>query len=554
MADAVIARAFLQRMKFSEPAANEAIDKEGLDSIDELAELNPKRCEKIVDRIVKPGGLDAAGQPNRGIYVPERAITNLTHASHLAKMWKRCQRPYTLANINLGDDLATARRQMELEIGHKNDFSSIVPLTNKDLGDRNFFDLEEEIREIALQYRHSTGVSVGGVLRNDLIPKPHNQDHAANYSNHDDEAVARMEIVLPAHAARPAHELEESKTRRWNRIAIECNNICFNILWRLFKDTRFSGHISIKMQRERDGRAAMIAIKLNVCGPNANEDLNHLNRQRADASSYDGEKKNYGWTKHVAKLRRIFKIQEGLETAEPRKYHAFSETEKVAFLKNSCHSVHCKVGISTVIANPHLRNDFEQAQVHIWQMAQQSMGMEKIPARRNVSETRTGRGGRGARGDRGGGGRGGGGRGGGGGPPRGPWDVAGGRFDMEGINAGKYDGHLNKFRSRNGSYSDAEYKKLHPMIKRKRYLETHNADGSKKPRDAAGGAAGGNDRRIAELEASLAESQGVVKGLEMQLTSNQQEEEQQYRPSGRGNDALVPYGHTRTALKKQGRT
>ena len=106
-------------MKFSQDVANEAIDKEGLDSIDELLELNLKRCEKIVDRIVKPGGLDAAGQPNRGIYVPERAITNLTHASHLAKMWKRCQRPYTMANINLGDDLATARRQMELEIGHK---------------------------------------------------------------------------------------------------------------------------------------------------------------------------------------------------------------------------------------------------------------------------------------------------------------------------------------------------------------------------------------------------------------------------------------------------
>ena len=42
MADVVAARAWLQRMKFSVAAANEAIDKEGLDSIDELLELNPK--------------------------------------------------------------------------------------------------------------------------------------------------------------------------------------------------------------------------------------------------------------------------------------------------------------------------------------------------------------------------------------------------------------------------------------------------------------------------------------------------------------------------------
>ena len=85
------------------------------------------------------------------------------------------------------------------------------------------------------------------------------------------------------------------------------------------------------------------------------------------------------------------------------------------------------------------------------------------------------------------------------------------------------------------------------MIKRKRYLNARNADGSKKSPPAA---AGGDKRRLAELEASLAESEGVVKGLEMQLKAGggRDEEEQ----SNEGNDALVPYGHTRTPFKKRG--
>ena len=56
MADRVPARDFHQLMMFSLEAANDLIDEEGLDSIEELVDLTPKRCERIVDRLVKPGG------------------------------------------------------------------------------------------------------------------------------------------------------------------------------------------------------------------------------------------------------------------------------------------------------------------------------------------------------------------------------------------------------------------------------------------------------------------------------------------------------------------
>ena len=49
--------------------------------------------------------------------------------------------------------------------------------------------------------------------------------------------------------------------------------------------------------------------------------------------------------------------------------------------------------------------------------------------------------------------------------------------DFRGIEEGKYDGHLDNFTFKNG-YSDKEWKALHPMVKRKKFLS--RADKGKK--------------------------------------------------------------------------
>ena len=50
MAAVVAARAFWDRMRFSLPAANRLIEKEELDTIEDLRELDSKRCERIVGK------------------------------------------------------------------------------------------------------------------------------------------------------------------------------------------------------------------------------------------------------------------------------------------------------------------------------------------------------------------------------------------------------------------------------------------------------------------------------------------------------------------------
>ena len=119
--------------------------------------------------------------------------------------------------------------------------------------------------------------------------------------------------------------------------------------------------------------------------------------------------------------------------------------------------------------------------------------MEKLPAPRQVHETNSGK-----RGGKKGGG--------GGGGPKGrqSWDRADGKWDLDGINGGKYDSHLHLFYYKKGRYTDEEWRKVHPMICQKKYLANHNPDGSFKPFKKGGGGAG-TKRTVASLEAELAE-------------------------------------------------
>ena len=164
MAGAVVAFTFWDRMRFSLDAANQLIDKEGLDTIADLRELDSKKCERIVAKLIKPGGVDpATGDPNHGVEVSDRAQTNLCIAVHRAVMWERCDRPYGLGDISLNDDFDVAKRQLVMEEKHKNDSSLIVPFADNMLKDCNFIEFSEEMVKLVNKFRHPTGIPIGFV-------------------------------------------------------------------------------------------------------------------------------------------------------------------------------------------------------------------------------------------------------------------------------------------------------------------------------------------------------------------------------------------------------
>ena len=160
------------RIGYPNNGADKLIDDEGLSDITHLATLDLERAKSIVKTLKSPGGRGA------GIAISTRATYNLAFAAHLAKMWKRTQRPNGMTDINVGDTLEDARIQMELEFKHRNDSSIFKPFTNNELKDRNFLELRTSTRKKVCQIRHSCGIQIGFVLRNLLIPKAHADDPA----------------------------------------------------------------------------------------------------------------------------------------------------------------------------------------------------------------------------------------------------------------------------------------------------------------------------------------------------------------------------------------
>ena len=211
----------------------------------------------------------------------------------------------------------------------------------------------------------------------------------------------------------------------------------------------------------------------------------------------------------------------------------------ITFLRRGIRAPIAKIAVATVMASPHLRNNFEDAQVYISDQLNLEKELDKLPAPRSVHETNSG-------------GRGGGRGGGGGGASnrRKPWDRADGRWDIEGINSGKYDSYLKTFHYKNGRYTDEEWRKLHPMIRRKKYLANHNPDGSfkafKHGRGGGGGGGAGQKRTVASLEAELAEVRKKNKELEEARDGAGNDGK---GGSNAGNPALDPHGATRNRLR-----
>ena len=232
----------------------------------------------------------------------------------------------------------------------------------------------------------------------------------------------------------------------------------------------------------------------------------------------------------INKLRHCRKVQEGLALMDKDRFRAFTHDEMWTFLRRGLRSPLARAGVASVMATKELREDFEKAQIHIWTLIEQEMEFAKLPAPRSVQEADSDR-----RSET---------------PSGEPWVFASGDVDVAGIRAGKYDQHLGGFTVPPGRVSDAAWKALHPMVRRKKYLATHNADGTRKGGRGGGGRGGGKKRTVAELETELAEANKKIKGLEEGRESLEADADDEER-SNAGNPALEAHGGTRNRFRKR---
>ena len=133
----------------------------------------------------------------------------------------------------------------------------------------------------------------------------------------------------------------------------------------------------------------------------------------------------------------------------------------------------------------------------------------------------------------------------------GPWNLPDGKPDFAGIKEGKYDRHLDQFQIKPGGYSPEEYKKLHPMARRKRYLATHNKDGSLKGGARRQKNVRGAKRKIEELTAKVESMEQALEQQQARSPAKEDGGEEEGSRSNAGNLAVVPFGKTRTPFRKK---
>ena len=280
MAAAVAMRTMYEALGCSPQVADYLYDEEGLEDLEDLAELDPVDVRHLCKNVRNPGG-GGAGHP-----VSNKATRQLIHASQYCKMQMRVGRPLLAANVRPGAALERAKVQLDLEQNHREDDSLFRPLQDKNLKDHTFSSFFSKWKETLGGVRNSRNISVQYVTRKNVIPPPIAEDPATNYNSHDEEVVARHRIVMVGQEGRDASEFETHKRECWTPQAILDNKIVYDKGELSFGKTRYWSHVNKTTQKNRDGRAMLAAIELGVLGPDALDARFRSNKRTMEHLTY----------------------------------------------------------------------------------------------------------------------------------------------------------------------------------------------------------------------------------------------------------------------------
>ena len=202
-------------------------------------------------------------------------------------------------------------------------------------------------------------------MRENLAVTPQADDPATGYTTHDKEVIARMRIIEIGCEAQPVAELESNKAANWTAQANLDNKSCYDMGKITFGGTAYWVYMSKDIQRKRDGRAMLAAMKAGVLGPDARDARCRHNKRRYDGITYRGEKQNTGWREYVMKLLECQAVQETLAIEDSTRFHKWPEHENVQKLLGRISCQHLEATIEIIQADATLKNSFAKAHQHI---------------------------------------------------------------------------------------------------------------------------------------------------------------------------------------------
>eukprot|EP00543_Licmophora_paradoxa_P009148 CAMPEP_0202448362 /NCGR_PEP_ID=MMETSP1360-20130828/7172_1 /ASSEMBLY_ACC=CAM_ASM_000848 /TAXON_ID=515479 /ORGANISM="Licmophora paradoxa, Strain CCMP2313" /LENGTH=287 /DNA_ID=CAMNT_0049065891 /DNA_START=408 /DNA_END=1272 /DNA_ORIENTATION=- len=257
-------RAMLQGIGFTQAAADEMYDNQGINSIEELRILDDDAVTTLCKTLRRPGGVDPNGAGvNPGVAVSARAEINLKLAVYHIKHQERVSRSVTYANATLVT-IRKLTRQRDME----NKSESVVDAPKID--PKDWAKTMEAIIEWLGTFRGVTGAPLSYTVRKNLEPAAEASDPSTNYSTLDEEMIARAPIV-DLTAVGGVGRANENNGPFVDTFMIDRVEVWAKIV-ALFQPTEAWTYAKVGRSK-KDGRKGYLAIYDHYLGPN---NVDHL--------------------------------------------------------------------------------------------------------------------------------------------------------------------------------------------------------------------------------------------------------------------------------------
>jgi hypothetical protein len=334
------------RMGFSNQMAAYITNEQGINSLEELENLDDKAVERLCQALKKPGGTipnpNAGAQgapaliPNPGFNVSIKAEENLKLAAYYIRHQKRINRPAMVAGITI-DSVRRLRELRASEESHKD------PTEKPVINDKNWPRTLEDIVEHLRNHLGQTHIPLAYVVRKEEEVQPHIQDPLANYPIIQDEMIGRA----------PHKDIDGDRTLLFNTD----NKKVWTIIHELVRNHKCYTYIK-GFARARDGRAAFLALRDHYLG------INNVNRLASGAehmlhtARYQNESKRFNFESYVSIHKEQHQILEQLE--EDHGYKGMDEGTKVRHLLNGIKTDKLNVIKGQILGDPTLQTDFDR--------------------------------------------------------------------------------------------------------------------------------------------------------------------------------------------------
>jgi len=191
MAGVVGVRAMFRRFGLTSAAANLLSDEQGIDSINEVLNMDGGNIENLCKVLRRPGGQNASGNPNPGVKVSARAEENLKPVAFYCRHQERISRGIDVAQITLINIRKLSKQRDKEKMKKVTD-----PFESPTVNTKDWPRTMEFIEEYLQQFRGTTGAALSYVIRRVIQPAPDFDDPSSNYATIEHEMVARAPIVV----------------------------------------------------------------------------------------------------------------------------------------------------------------------------------------------------------------------------------------------------------------------------------------------------------------------------------------------------------------------